>query len=142
METQPQLSPDGRWLAYVSDSNVYVRQFPSGQGFAKVSIDIGLEPRWKKDGSELYFLKVKTTSNLTLMAAPMNTDSRGGISPGVPVELFQFKSLITVPRTNVWVYAPSPDGQRFLVNVPAETAAPEIHVITNWLKAARGAGKE
>ncbi len=142
METQPQLSPDGRWLAYVSDSNVYVRQFPSGQGFAKVSIDRGLEPRWKKDGSELYFLGFKESNGAngpTLMAAPMKTDSRGGISPGVPVELFQFKSLPTVSQANVWLYAPSPDGQRFLVNVQAETAAPQIHVITNWLKAAKGA---
>ena len=43
---------------------------------------------------------------------------------------------------NVWQYAPSPDGQRFLVAVPAETAPPAIHVITNWLKATKDAGKQ
>jgi len=60
MESQPQLSRDGRWLAYVSDESgqpeVYVRQFPSGPGFAKVSSHGGREPRWKDDGAELYFL--------------------------------------------------------------------------------------
>ena len=144
VESQPQLSPDGRWLAYVSNETgtyeVYVRQFPSGQGFAKVSINGARDPRWKKDGSELYFLAGVTT--LTLMAAPMKADGRDGISAGVPVELFQFQSLMYAPQRNTWLYAPSPDGQRFLVAVQAETAAPEIHVITNWLKAAKGAGKE
>ena len=38
--------------------------------------------------------------------------------------------------------APSPDGQRFLVAVQADTGAPTIHLITNWLKAARGTAKE
>ncbi len=146
LESQPQLSPDGHWLAYVSNetgkNEVYVRQFPSGQGFAKVSINVGIEPRWKKDGSELYFLEVKDASNLTLMAVPMKAGSRGGISAGVPAPLFQFKSLLNVPQANSWLYAPSPDGQRFLVAVQAESAAPEIHVITNWLKAAKGAEKE
>jgi eukaryotic-like serine/threonine-protein kinase len=146
IETQPQLSPDGRWLAYVSNETgqlqVYVRQFPSGQGFAKVSISVGREPRWKKDGSELYFLQSPDATNITLMAVPMKADGRGGISAGVPVELFQFKTLLFTPQQNAWSYAPSQDGQRFLVSVQAETAAPEIHVITNWLKAAKGAGKE
>jgi len=143
-ETQPQISPDGRWLAYVSGETgkpaVYVRQFPSGQGFAKVSINGGLEPRWKRDASELYFLDPDGGNRL--MAVPMKADGRGGISAGVPVELFQFKSLFNVPQANSWLYAPSPDGQRFLVNVEAETATPQIHVITNWLKASKGAGKE
>ncbi len=50
-ETQPQLSPDGRWLAYVSsETGVTVRQFPSGPGF--IRIGPGVEPRWKKDGLE------------------------------------------------------------------------------------------
>ena len=72
----------------------------------------------------------------------MKADGRGGMSAGVPVELFQFASVTTDPRANSWLYAPRPDGQRFPVAVQAETAAPEIHVITNWLKAARAAAKE
>ena len=147
MESQPQLSPDGRWLAYVSDESgqreVYVRQFPSGPGFAKVSSHGGIEPRWKHDGSELYFREGGSgIFNTPLMAVPMHADSRGGISAGVPVALFLFTANSSGPQYNVWEYAPSPDGQRFLVSAVVETAAPAIHVITNWLKATQDAGKQ
>ncbi|PHY10490.1 MAG: hypothetical protein CK533_09655, partial [Acidobacterium sp.] len=146
MESQPQLSRDGRWLAYTSDESgtleVYVRQFPSGPGFAKVSSHGGIEPRWKHDGSELYFRE--GFANGTLLAVPMHADIRGGISAGVPVALFRLKlgSSGSVPSSNVWQYAPSPDGQRFLMAVTAETTPPAIHVITNWLKATKDAGKQ
>ena len=80
--------------------------------------------------------------NSTLMAVPMHADSRGGISAGVPVALFRFTARDISPQNNLWQYAPSPDGQRFLVSVAAETAAPAIHVITNWLKATKDAGKQ
>ena len=56
--------------------------------------------------------------------------------------LFRFSAFSSSPQNNVWQYAPSPDGLRFLVAVPAETAAPAIHVITNWLKATKDAGKQ
>ena len=145
-ESQPQLSRDGRWLAYVSDESgqdeVYVRQFPSGPGFAKVSSHGRTEPRWKHDGSELYFREGGGLTNSTLLAVAMHADSRGGISAGVPVALFRFTAVGVVPQNNVWLYAPSPDGQRFLMAVAAETAAPAIHVITNWLKATKDAGKQ
>ena len=118
-----------------------MRQFPSGPGFAKVSSHGGTEPRWKHDGSELYFLQSEGINN-TLLAVPMHADSRGGISAGVPVALFGFRAQGVAAERNVWQYAPSPGGQRFLVAVATETAAPAIHVITNWLKATKDAGKQ
>ena len=120
-----------------------MRQFPSGPGFAKVSSHGGVEPRWKHDGSELYFREgTAGGGNTPLMAVPMHAESRGGISAGVPVALFRLRAGGYLPQSNVWKYAPSPDGQRFLVSVAAETAAPAIHVITNWLKATKDAGKQ
>ena len=137
-ETQPQLSPDGRWLAYVSsDTGLTVRQFPSGPGF--IRLGQGLEPRWKADGSELYFVTANSQgSDPQVVAVPMKGDGRGGLSAGTPTPLFGFRSLITIPQNNSWLYAPSPDGQRFLVSLQAESGPPMIHVLTNWLKAARG----
>ena len=146
LESQPQLSRDGRWLAYVSDESgqpeVYVRAFPSGPGFAKVSSHGGIEPRWKHDGAELYFREGIDSPNRALLAAPMKADSGGGISAGVPVALFRFSAATSSLQNNSWRYAPSPDGQRFLVAARVETAAPAIHVITNWLKATKDAGKQ
>lgn len=57
VESQGQLSPDGKWLAYYSDESakgeVYIRPFPSGSQVWKVSADGGREPRWRSDGKEL-----------------------------------------------------------------------------------------
>ena len=57
-ETAPELSPDGRFVAYASNESgqyeVYVRRFPDGGGKIKVSQHGGGQPRWSKDGKELF----------------------------------------------------------------------------------------
>jgi hypothetical protein len=72
----PTLSPDGRWLAYVSDetgsNEVYVRAFPDvNSGKWQVSTDGGVMPMWADSGRELYYLD----DNLGLVAAQVYTDS-------------------------------------------------------------------
>ena len=130
---------DTCYLLLVEDQKVAHRK----ACVSKVSSHGGTEPRWKHDGSELYFRDGRLgVTNTPLMAVPMHADSRGGISAGVPVALFQYAAGSIVPQNNVWQYAPSPDGQRFLMVVPIETAALAIHVITNWLKATKDAGKQ
>jgi serine/threonine-protein kinase len=58
-EAAPVLSPDGRWLAYVSNETgryeVYVRAFPASGGRIPVSTEGGFEPLWSRDGTELYY---------------------------------------------------------------------------------------
>ena len=58
-EVAPALSPNGRWLAYVSDrsgrSNVYVRPFPEADTETLVSVDGGQEPVWSRNGKELFY---------------------------------------------------------------------------------------
>jgi len=61
-ESSPRISPDGRWIAYASDESgrteVYVRPFPEvDQGRWQVSTDGGVDPRWAKNGRELFFAK-------------------------------------------------------------------------------------
>jgi len=135
IESQGQLSPDGRWLAYYSNetgrAEVYVREFPSGQGFAKVSVNGGSEPRWSKTGTELYFVHAGPNDK-EMMVAAVQPDGRGGIKVAIPMVLFEFQATSIVQEQNSWLYSPHPDGQRFLVAVAAETAAPAIHLITNW----------
>ena len=65
-------SPDGRWLAYVSDlsgmNEVYVNSFPDPGGRRQVSIDGGTEPVWSPDGTELFY-----RNGAALMAAAVET---------------------------------------------------------------------
>ena len=80
----PTLSPDGRWLAYVSDetgsNEVYVRGFPDvNSGIWRVSTRGGVMPMWADGGRELYYLD----NNLGLVAAQVDTDS------GFQVRFFQ-----------------------------------------------------
>ena len=106
-ENEPSLSPDGRLLAYSSDESgrreVYVSRFPEMSGRMAISSGGGGRPLWRRDGGELYFL----TPDNRVMAVSMTPS---GASP--PAQLFQaplFSSL----------YAPAPDGSRFLIATPA-----------------------
>jgi serine/threonine protein kinase len=135
LESEGQLSPDGHWIAYVSNEtgklDVYIRPFPSGPGQWKVSVSSGREPRWSRDGKELYYLDIGAPDT-RLLAASIQTDGRGGLKVGAPQKLFEYRGLGIVPQSNAFAYSPHPDGKRFLVNVEAETAPPSINIITNW----------
>jgi serine/threonine protein kinase len=135
LESQGQLSPDGRWIAYVSAETgtleVYVRPFPAGAGQWKVSVNSGREPRWNRDGKELFFLELGVPDT-RLLAVTIQPDARGGLRIGTPQKLFDFRGLGIVPQNNAFAYSPHPDGKRFLVNVQTETAEPSINIITNW----------
>ena len=142
IESQGQLSPDGRWLAYVSDESgqfeIYVRPFPSGSGRWKISAGRRAgEPRWRRDGKELFFLEIGSPVD-RLMAVPVQSGSRGDLQAQDPKVLFEFRSVINTPQMNAFLYSPSADGERFLVNVLAGDTEPTLNVINNWEKAALG----
>ena len=130
-ETDARFSPDGQWIAYVSDESgeqeVYVRPFP-GPGVAiPISQGGGGMPTWSVTGRELFFL----TPDRRLMSV----DTRLGPRPdiGLPQLLFATGikgGLIQPPQYDV-----SSDGQRFLINTmvdPGQT--PSITLVTNWLE--------
>jgi Tol biopolymer transport system component len=132
-ETQGQFSPDGRWIAYVSNESglneVYVAPFDDTGGVPagkwQVSTNGGGAPRWRPDGKEIFFL----TSDSMLMAAEVS--ARGSaLEVGAVKPLFSIRPPAT-PRSN---YQVSTDGRRFLVNMgPVQTAAPTpITVVLNW----------
>jgi eukaryotic-like serine/threonine-protein kinase len=143
VESQGQLSPDGRWLAYASNESgkyeVYVRPFPFGPGRWKVSAGQGRyrEPRWRRDGKELFFLDPQFPINW-LMAVAVQSGPRGDFRAGAPQALFEFRAITQAPPGNGFLYSPSADGQRFLVRVQPGDAEPTLNVITNWEKAALG----
>jgi Tol biopolymer transport system component len=130
-ELQGQFSPDTRWVAYTSDESgtpeVYVRKFPDAAGKWQVSTRGGTQPRWRRDGKELFYLALDGR----LMAVTVAT-SNNAIETGAPRELFN--TGITgsfLDRRNQYVV--TRDGQRFLVNISAEdeNSAP-ITVVLNW----------
>ncbi len=100
------VSPDGRWLAYVSDEggqqSVYVRPFPSGPGRFQISTGLGTEPRWSRDGRELFYRSADVLNRVSI-------DMRSGFVAGRPQPLFDRAATGGVVTT----YGPAPDASRF-----------------------------
>jgi dipeptidyl aminopeptidase/acylaminoacyl peptidase len=133
-EQQGRVSPDGRWIAYTSDETgrleVYVQSFPAPGGKWQISTSGGADPRWRRDGPELFFI----SSDGKLMAVDVKVDSV--FHAGLPHQLFDARvsGLVDV-RTH---YAVTADGRRFLVNRLSEgEGASPITVVLNWTEALR-----
>jgi eukaryotic-like serine/threonine-protein kinase len=126
-EGQSQFSPDVKWIAYVSDESgipqVYVQSFPTLTGKWQISTDGGTQPRWRRDGSELYYL----APNRKLMRVTVKAGE--AFEAGVPQPLFDTNLGTAALRQT---YAVSPDGNRFLLNVPLGSATPPLTVVLNW----------
>ncbi len=125
-----QFSPNGRYVAYASNETgrleIYVQTFPEPTGKWQVSTSGGAEPMWRRDGKELFYL----TLDQKLMAVDVNTTAPG-FGVGIPKELFQAHLVPLSGWRNL--YVASPDGQRFLMIVPANEAEPApITVVANW----------
>jgi eukaryotic-like serine/threonine-protein kinase len=110
-ENEMSLSPDGRFLAYTSNESgrteIYVARFPEMSNRIAVSSGGGSRPLWRGDGRELFFV----TSGSRLMAASV-TPSGASATVGPAATLFE------VPLFG-GLYAPGPDGRRFLIAMPA-----------------------
>jgi serine/threonine-protein kinase len=133
-ETGAAISPDGRWLAYQSNetgrSEVYVRPFPDvDKRRWQISNEGGIEPRWSKDGRELFYTFGGGPVPRTLWASA--TQPGADFSADPPRVLAKLSSEISV------AYDIAPDG-RFLFHAPAPTNAPplqrvsQIVVVENW----------
>ena len=133
-EGQARLSPDGRWIAYssrgASGGGIFVRPFPSGPSVWRVT-NRGIQPKWSADGKHLYYLDLTLNSgHLGLFEVAIEPDGSGSVRTGTPQQLFTFRGQSQYG--DVFLYAPHPDGERFLVNVLSEPTPPQIHVILNW----------
>jgi eukaryotic-like serine/threonine-protein kinase len=131
----PKISPDGRWMAYISNESgkveVYVRPFPDvNKGKWQVSISGGYDPLWSQDGRELFYRKGDT-----VMAVAVQTETT--FKPGKTETLFRGTY---VANFGAWDF--SQDGKRFLmIKPPASTgAAPtaagprKINIVLNWFE--------
>jgi eukaryotic-like serine/threonine-protein kinase len=126
-EWQAQFSPDGKWIAYVSDesgsSQVYVQAFPTQSGKVPISTAGGTQPRWRSDSKELFYL----APDRKLMAVTVTAGTTFEV--GSPHPLFQTTLDPTAFRQ---MYEASADGNRFLLNAVIESAAQPLTVVLNW----------
>ena len=128
---QARVSPNSSFVAYsTNESGTYqivVQTFPDASGGKwQISADGGVEPKWRRDGRELYYLNLEGKLMSVAIGGPPFTAGR-------PVELFQ--TPLTVNRaqpTRDRRYDIAPDG-RFLMVIPSATGAPTPYsVIVNW----------
>lgn len=113
-ESNGQISPDGKWVAYASNESgeweIYVTTFPGAAGKFQVSRGGGSEPRWRGDGKEMFYL----SPTGMLMAAPVSLGET--FSSGMPASLFQVRGRAPISSTDQFTYDVTRDGQRFIVN--------------------------
>jgi hypothetical protein len=133
-ETEGQFSPDGHWVAFVSNetgrAEVFVQSFPDARGRTQVSTAGGTQVRWSYDGREIFYI----APDGTMMSVSLpGTGDRP--MPQPPVALFQTR--LAAGRNvigNKPQYAVSRDG-RFLLNTALESVSSPIVVTTNWTRA-------
>jgi Tol biopolymer transport system component len=133
-EYEGAFSPNGRWVAYMSDETgvlrIHVQSFPPSGGKWQISPGVGRYAQWRPDGKELYYL----SGDGKLMAVEVKTDATFEVS--VSRTLFDLRTDAGVGSRRP--YAVASDGQRFLVNVPVEEANTTlITVLLNWAAEAK-----
>lgn len=134
-ESDGKVSPDGRWIAYVTDASgkdeVWVASFPSGAVSKQVSVGGGLSPQWVTAGSELLYI----SADRRLMAVTF-ASQLGAVVLGTPRALFTIQDLAAVdglmfPTANPFVA--TSDGRRFLVAIRTrDPNVPPISFVVNW----------
>ncbi|HVS88109.1 MAG TPA: protein kinase [Candidatus Acidoferrum sp.] len=127
--TFPRISPNGKWIAYVSwesgRGEVYISSFPSGAGKWQVSANGGNSPAWRHDGKELFYI---VGSNDTMTAVEISERKESPVV-GKIHPLFRTRR---VPSPS-WPYDVSADGNLFLINSVLQSAVPEpITLVLNW----------
>jgi Tol biopolymer transport system component len=130
--TQPQIAPDGRWLAYVSNESgsyeVYVRSFPRGDGQWQISNGGGVSPRWSHDGRELFYV----APDRNLMVVAVAGGDGDPLEVGLPKALFETRIYGggTMGLNRGIYYEVTEEGERILMRVAPESS--RITVLLNW----------
>jgi hypothetical protein len=122
------VSPDGRWIAYNSDSSgtweAYIASFRDFTKERRISSAGGVQPQWRRDGKEVFYL----SPDGKMMSVEIRPGSE--LEIGVAKPLFETR-LIEV-KYGIHQYGVTGDGQRFLLLEPVSGAPEAIRVILNW----------
>jgi dipeptidyl aminopeptidase/acylaminoacyl peptidase len=132
-KTQAQISPDGKWILYTSldtgHDEVYIDSFPIGGNRRQVTTGGGMQPLWRHDGAELFYM----TPDQMLTAMPVTSKS-GSLEFGRATPLFRVRLQPIGSQITGFgaAYDVTRDGQRFLVNSFPVDLGPPITVVLNW----------
>jgi serine/threonine-protein kinase len=125
------LSPDGRWMAYVSletgSYEVYVQPFPALGEKHRVSTHGGIQPRWSRDGRELFYRS--TGDRPKIMAVAVEVEVQSGLRLGRPKALFDDVFAVVGGSYDRANYDVAPDGRFVFIEKPPETPAPRQLVL-------------
>ncbi|MCX6537633.1 MAG: protein kinase [Acidobacteria bacterium] len=128
-EYNAQISPDGRWVAFVSTesgtSEIYIQPFPGPGPKLRISTGGGNDPRWAQNGRELFYRTGVPAQ--TFMVVELLADS--ALPVGQPRELFQLTAGTTWDVT--------PDRDRFLVELTVGGRGSALALVTNWFEELR-----
>ena len=123
-ESDAELSPDGRWLAFVSDQTgrreVWVQRFPSDGAVWPVSTNGGWDPSWSADGRELFYVPAGRPS---IIAVP--------VTAGATFEQGPPKTVVTTAE-QFSRFGVAPKADRFLLELAADSSAGSVTMILNW----------
>ena len=118
----PRISPDGQWVAYVSDEpglrQVYVRSLVRPNPPERVSSNGGSQPYWRRDGQGLFYV------------TPNDQIVEVGFTGGATIELGTPRRVLPEPVTGAGLWSVSPDGQRFLRIDPQESSS--LTLVNDW----------
>jgi hypothetical protein len=138
-EHMPELSPDGRWLAYVSDetgrNEVYVQSFPGPGNKRLISSSGGTEPAWSRDGRSLtYLARADLDEKWKVVQLPVSLGAT--LVVGTPSMLFELEPEHYPGAMAARSYEVTADGSRFIFiresYPPGDNSPREMHLIENW----------
>jgi Tol biopolymer transport system component len=125
-ESYPALSPDGRWLAYVSDETgtdeVFIRSFPDGIRKQQVSLNGGSSPFWSRRGDEILYWE-----GGALIEAPVGPGA--SLTPGTARTLFNAAASGLRPTLDV-----AADGRFLVVRRSSEDPHQGLLLVENWIE--------
>ena len=130
-EMKGRLSPDGKWIAYQSNESgtnqVTVQSFPPSGARWQVSTNGGYQPKWRRDGKELFYV----APDKKLMVVAVKAEGNK-FEVSAPQPLFEMR-IGNLPLTGSAFYDVTRDGRRFIVSTAVEETAPTpMTIVLNW----------
>ncbi|PYT22452.1 MAG: hypothetical protein DMG57_35180 [Acidobacteria bacterium] len=124
----PRVSPNERWVAYQSQESgqweVYIASFPSFGERRQVSNGGGCQPRWRRDGKELFYLGLEGKMR--------SVEVKGGPSLETNAPRILFQTPLRVDALAAAQYVAARDGERFLFGEPVGEVSKPVTIVLNW----------